>query len=93
MNPLGKGALTGIIFHIAVFDSSRARKYYKELEVENKKRGKFLAYLHLIKDHFGPDRKYLQLVDETRRLVDKKREERDAPARPIYLPRETYLKE
>ena len=63
--------------------------------VDNKPNGRFKTFLKVLASPllFGPDAMWNDLVQKTVALINKKRDERNAPEKPIYKSREQYLKE
>ena len=55
--------------------------------------GKLRAPLKILSDIYGLDKKWLELVRETKKAIEEERKCRGAPERPIFKKTDTYLSE
>lgn len=93
-NAQATSSAESIIFTMEVYESSTKQlKYQQKVAVANKVQGRMRAAICILIKIFGKDKKWLELVEETRQGIEDARQRRGAPERPIFKKQEDYLQE
>ena len=92
-NAQASGAADGNVFTLDVHDANKKLIFREKIFVANKVLGRLRGPLNILIKIYGPNKKWLQLVRETKKAIDDARDLRGAPERPIFKKADTYLNE
>ena len=93
-NAQSTGQADANVFTLELSDAkTKAVEFRLAIAISNKQQGKIRTSINYLTQQFGPDKKWLDLVAETKQRIEKERQDRGAPERPVFKPKEAYLRE
>jgi hypothetical protein len=92
-NPHSKNRDQNTIYLFEVYDSNKKLIYTTKHPVSTKTMGRNTCALDILTQIYGSKKKWLELVDEVKKLIEKERDLRGAPEKPVWKSQNEYLAE